>query len=1172
MKNSAFNHVIGVLPRWLRQTLLVMRITTLILLAALLQVSASSLAQKISIDKKNASIQTILNEISKQSGYDFFYDANALKKIKPISVSIKNTDLNDAIKTSLQGLPLSYSIDNKTVVIKEAAPSLLERARNVIQSIVKDLTVKGRVVDQDGKPLPNASIRVKGKNAVTNTNQNGEFELKGVDEDAVLLVSYVGYKQLEIPLKDAAMPLEIKLNVATGELEEVKVTYSTGYQNIPKERSTGSFAQVDNETYNRRVSGDILDRLYDVTSSLSFNPNPANTGQSSITVRGISTINANKKPLIVIDNVPYEGDINNINPNDIESVTVLKDAAAASIWGVRAGNGVIVLRSKTGKYNQDTKINFNSNITLGEKQRIFSVSTMSSKEVVDFQKKLFNTGYWNEYDDTYPSQGIFTAIPEAAEILLAKRRGAIDDITAQDKLVQLENVDVRNDISKYLLQNSVNQQYAFNINGGGEKLNYYVSAGHDYNRSTSVGSSNHRTTLRIDNSYKPFSKLEIKGFISYVQAKSNTNNVSGSWATYTRLADEAGNPLAVVNRLRSAYTDTASYPALLNWQYKPLDELLNKEITASTKDIRVGGTVNYSINSFINATVDYQFQNSQVLGKNYQNENSYYTRDLINRYMFKQGTATIYPVPLGGILDLGTSEYKSWNLRGQLNVNRGWGKNQISAIAGYELRESETDNYSIRKYGYDPETNASQFVNYATSYQLRPSGGANTVPAESPIKGGISRYRSFYGNGSYTYNSRYTISLSGRIDGSNFYGVKANQRIVPLWSAGLSWDLSEEKFFRNTVIPFLKIRATYGYNGNTNNSATAYSLISYYNNPAIKNLGAILVSPPNPQLRWEKSRIINMGIDVASKDKRLSVSIDYYTKKGIDLISEITTFPSSGVASYTGNNATLASKGWDVVLNTINVRNKGFEWNTQFLFSYNAEKVTSYLVLPSNVSDYLGSSMSKPVIGRPLYKMYGYQWGGLDPVMGSSRAYINNGIVGASDAYSNAKIEDLVYIGRTTPSKFGSFRNTISKWGISISANINYKFGYYFSRPSFDYAQLVGNSTGHSDYAKRWQSPGDELLTDVPALPTNVNDPSYYVYQRSNVLAEKGDHIRLQDMRINYTVNSKNLKHLPIRNCQFYIYANNLGVIWSANTGDLDPDYPGLQPSKSIALGLNIGL
>lgn len=248
----------------------VMQLSTVLLIATMMQVSASGFAQRITFSAKQGSLQELFKAIKVQTGYNVVISAERLESAKPITVVFKNTPLTEVLESTLSKQNLAYTIEKNTIVIKEKEASLLDKTKSAILNLFQDL--KGRVTDEQGKPLPNASIRIKGTNVVKNTDENGEFEIKDVAEDDILLVSYIGYKTLEIPVKGATMPLEIKLNAQTGELEEVKVVYNTGYQELNKERSTGSFVQIDNELFNRAVGTNVLDRILNVTSGLINNP------------------------------------------------------------------------------------------------------------------------------------------------------------------------------------------------------------------------------------------------------------------------------------------------------------------------------------------------------------------------------------------------------------------------------------------------------------------------------------------------------------------------------------------------------------------------------------------------------------------------------------------------------------------------------------------------------------------------------------------------------------------------------------------------------------------------------------------------------------------------------------------------------------------------------------
>lgn len=1064
------------------------------------------------------------------------------------------------------------------------AVSIEARAQEVEREIV------GKVIAEESKlPLIGATVKLKGANASSKTDEQGIFKITDTLKGSVIIVSYVGFETKQVRFdsmysrKGQMLNISLKLKETT--LENVTI-YSTGYEKVPRDRATGSFVRVDNQLFNRRVSGNVIDRILDVTSGLVYNRNLGGGDDqlSGLMIRGVSSINANVKPLIILDGFPYEGNLNNINPNDIDGVTVLRDAAAASIWGVRAGNGVIVITTKKGVMNKKVNIQLNANVTIGKKPNLFYLPTISSAEEIAFEKQQFKAGNYNTYDDDYPVFNYFPILPPVAEILLANRRGVITAKEANDRISALENHDVRNDINKYLLQNSINQQYALSFSGGSQVFSYYASAGYDRSRSNAKGDEYERMTFRMDNTYNPIEKLEINGFIAYTQSRSSSNGnnymrlmpTGKQVAPYTMLADNRGNSLAIPkpdDGYRLAYVDTASYPSLMDWHYKPLDELKYNDNTSSQFDTRIGGGVKYSFFPGLKGEVQGQYQKALISGRNMADINSYMVRDLINQYMdIDPATGnTIYPVPLGNILMLNNSEQTVWSVRSQLNFNKRWGKHSVVALAGSEIRESTTEYNSRRMYGYEEDVYSGKIVNSVTLFNTRPGGNALSIPEGSSILGIINRYGSYYSNGAYTYGDKYTFTASGRIDQSNFFGVKANQRRVPLWSTGLSWTVSNEAFYHLRWLSYLKVRATYGYNGNTNNSASAFATIGYNSgttaSPDLQY--ARILNPPNPELRWERVRVINWGLDFEGFEQRIGGSIEYYTKKGLDLIGPVMVDPTSGVKTFTGNKASLKGSGVDFTFNS-RIIDRNFKWYSNFLLSYNTDKVTSYEVQPLNGPGYLGEFT--PIVGQPLYKINSYRWAGLDPETGAPRIYLGD-TISNNNNYYNAKATDIIFNGRSTPRIFGALRNTFSWRKLSLSLNITYKLGYYFRRTSIVYSNLFSGWGGHSDYNFRWQKPGDEKSTNVPALPiTQYDDSRDQVYPQSDILVEKADHIRLQDIRLSYDISKSDLRKLPFRNVQMYMYVNNIGIIWRANKHGIDPDFGSYDiPSPlSFAIGMNI--
>ncbi|MBD1366577.1 SusC/RagA family TonB-linked outer membrane protein [Mucilaginibacter sp. ZT4R22] len=1037
--------------------------------------------------------------------------------------------------------------------------------------------VKGTIISlSDHTPLPGATIKIKGTNISTTSDSSGQFHVVANSNKIVLLISYIGFKTTDIAITLPLSPLTIPLKPDPYQLNEVMV--STGYQDISKERATGSFVKVDNNLLNRSVSTDILSRLQNVTSGLIFNKGKG-TIKNDISIRGLSTIFGNAQPLIVVDNFPYDGDINDINPNDVESITVLKDAAAASIWGARAGNGVIVITTKKGKYNQSVHISFNSNITIGDKPNLFYQSRMSSADYIETEKKLFAQGYYQNTELSYNNLPLTPVV----ELLIAERDGKITSEAANAQINALKIQDVRNGLEKYFYRKNVNQQYSLNINGGSENQRYYISGGYDKNLDNLVGNEYDRVTLNANNTYNWLkNKLEFTTGVYITQSSTTANNPGIDQITYdgntlypyASLADNNGNPLAITKDYRAGFIQTAAQGGLLDWTYKPLQEVRNADNTSKITDYRLNTSLKYNVLPGLSAQVLYQYERSSTDGRNLQSQDTYYTRNLINQYtqINADGSLTL-AIPAGGILDSRNVISVSNDIRGQLNYNLTWSqKNELTAIGGYEVRGLHTTGAGNRLYGYDDTHATSGLVNYTDYYIMYNNPyDYRIVPNTDYTTDLHDNYRSWYFNGAYTYDRRYTLSGSIRRDESNLFGVKTNQKGVPLYSAGLSWSINNEGFCKSDWLPLLKLRATYGYNGNVNKTVTAYTTALYWaaSQSAINQPYAQITNPPNPELRWEKVQVINLGVDFGIRNNTITGTIEYYHKKGNDLIGTIPYAPSTGITTFTGNTANTSGNGMDLTLNTKNI-DRQFKWNTTFLLSLIQDKVTKYLTpFPAAYLLQYGDGLGKiPVEGRPLYALFSYKWAGLDHQTGNPQGYLNGDIsTDYSAIISSATPGNLVYNGSARPTIFGSFRNSFAYKNISISANISYNLGYYFRKNSIGYGNNYGLG-GNGDYYKRWQKPGDEANTYVPSMPTTVIANRDLFYNFSSVLVEKADNIRLQDVNISYVFNGQQLKKLPFRNVQFYLYANNLALLWKANKSGVDPDYQTGPVPKTIALGL----
>lgn len=1061
-----------------------------------------------------------------------------------------------------------------------ASPATAQKERRVrLSGIVINANTQAGV---EGAAVSTLRARTQ-----TLTDAAGRFALPATPPDT-LRVSSVGYATVTIVPHAGDTGLTIALPPIAGQLQEV--TVNTGYQRLPKERATGSFDVVGTALLNRRVSTGVLDRIENLTPGVLFDRNAG--APDALLIRGRSTLYANAAPLVVVDNFPYDGDISHINPNDVESVTVLKDAAAASIWGARAGNGVIVITTKRGR-TAKPRVQLNSNVTLVEKPDLYNVSTISSTDYTELERWLFAQGYYAN-DEYYNSINYghppFTPV---VDLLIAERDGAISTGEAEARIAAYGGRNIKDDIGKYLYRTAVNGQHSLNVSGSSDKLNYYASAGWDRNTNSLGGSGYSRLSLRSQTTYTISPRLQVNAGLSYTgsvtQSGSNAGYALSSGAgkgiyPYARLKDEEGKPVAIVRDYATAYTDTAGGGRLRDWTYNPIRDVNEEAHRADQKDLVATAGLHLTLTPDLSADLRYQYETIGSANHNEYKAGSYYARNLENDYtQIDYGTGAIsYPVPLGGILDATDGTTTSHQGRVQVNYSHLFARrHQLSAIGGYEIRSLGTVANTYRIYGYDPQkSTVAPLVDYRAQYPLLSNAFQMApVPNSSGIQQTSDRFLSYYGNAAYTYANRYTVSASARHDAANLFGVAANQRGTPLWSAGAAWNVANEPFYRLGWLPMLKLRATYGYNGNISRVATAATTLTYSLTATTTAQAARVKSPPNENLQWEQVRMLNAGLDFALKHNALRGSIEYYHKRADHLLGQAPIDPTLGVSLsylggpsyYYGNVADMAGSGMDMQLTSLNLSGR-VAWTTDWIASYAKTKVTGYDLPVGYGINYLNTGDINPVKGKPLFALYSYAWGGLNPQTGAAR-----GVVGGKESedyatiLSSTPLDSMVYNGPAQPTVFGSVRNTVVWRGLSLSFNISYKLGYYFRRTSVNYYSLYGSWTGSGDYAKRWQQPGDEAHTDVPARLYPADGQGDGFYQYASVLVERGDHVRLEDITLSYDLDRGKLPRLPVSHLRVYAYAGNIGVLWTANQEHIDPYYNNLpKVGKSFSLGVTV--
>lgn len=1012
----------------------------------------------------------------------------------------------------------------------------------------------------DGKPIAGALILLKTQRVETITTTGGNFTINCLKPDT-LIITAGGFNTLPVFISPLhTLPPVLKMEPAAKQLDDVQV--STGYQQLPKERATGSFEIINNKLYNEQVGTNITDRLESIANAVYFDKKTT-AGTNKITIRGLSTIQGARAPLIVLDDFPFEGDINSINPNDVESITILKDAAASSIWGTRAGNGVIVITTKKARLNQPLKVELTGNITIGNKPNLFYYNNISSSDFIDVEQYLYSKGFYTSQINSTSK----TPLSPVVELLIKKANGSMGAAEADARIQAMRNQDSRNDFNRYMYGKLVNQQYAVTLKGGSNKVAYLFSAGYDDN----IGNLHEpyqRLNLRSENTFNINSRLQVIAGISYAQSLAqsgrtglnSTNTVNGSLPPYTLMADSAGNAIPVMKQLRQLYTDTAGAGKLLDWNYYLLTDHSHVRTSNRTNLLTGSLGLQYKIFKGLIAVVKYRYELQGGENSTLNDDQSFLARHLVNTFsQLNRSTGIVtYIVPKGGILVSSGSRQQSQNLRGQLNYAATLANHEINVIAGAEMRNTVVTSSSYRTYGYNPDILTYSPVDYVNVYPSFVSGTLTAIPNDQDYSGTTRRFISFYGNAAYTFKKRYGLSLSGRRDASNLFGVRTNDKWTPLWSGGLSWEMHKESWFRFKPLSSLKLRATYGVSGNVDPGKSGYTVLSYTTSSAYTLLPTALISQfANPDLRWERTSMFNIAVDFKAFNNRLQGSVEYYSKKGKDLLGfaavDYTAVATDRIAR---NVANMRGNGLDIALTSLNI-DKQVQWTSSLNFNTNKEIVTSYFLSTRSATSYLNGGVSISALeGKPVYGVYAYAWAGLDPQTGDPMSYLNgqpskdyNTLLGT--AYP---VDSLKYMGRALPAYFGSLGNTISYRGLSLTVRLTFKAGYYFIRNSIHYNNLFSSRQGHGDIALRWQKPGDELTTNVPSMVYPAVSRRDQLYNNSEILVEKGDHIRLQYITLNYNLKTIFPK-LPASGVNVYLNINNLGILWRANKKGIDPDY-----------------
>ncbi|MCZ4244174.1 SusC/RagA family TonB-linked outer membrane protein [Pedobacter punctiformis] len=1201
-----------------------MKIIILIITLCLMQASASIKAQ-ITIKERSISLQAVLEKISIQSGYDLVYSNTDLKGLKPINISLNNAGIETALNNCLKDFSLVYEIVDKTIIIRKRQ----EVRQDISKSYLTEIDVSGRVVDEEGKPLSGATVSIiltdysedkktgefsmsaKGRKAIAITDANGAFQLRNIDEKAMISISYTGYEAYSVKAAKDLGTIKMKLS---GNLQEVIV--NTGYQKISKERSAGSYVAVDTKILAARsTTTNVLQRLDGLVPGLVINNSPnAARDKSLFLIRGLNTINSTKDPLIVVDGIAMDiSNVSSINPQDVADITVLKDATAASVWGARASNGVIVITTKKGA-NGKMRISYDGFINFQGRPDYDYFPVLNSQAYIQASRETFDPVNWpyNPNATIYnPAYGNHTGISPDRQILYDINRGAITAAQGNVKLDSLSRISNLNQI-KSIYRPAMLMNHSLSVSGGSDKYTYYNSFAYTNARDFIPGNKDNtfKINTRQDFNFTKFLKVYfIADLTNRVISGNNPLSVDNRFLPYQMFRDASGNSISMPYMGYLSETQRPSIQNLskIDLNYNPL----NNTNTGSTKGNAFTGRFNTGVTIKLLEGLQFEGLYGYIRGTNRTQQYLDYTnyQQRINVVNFANVSPTgvlTYNLPAtGGQYTVNNSLQQDWVIRNQLTYNASFKNSlhQITALFGQEAQEQVTTNNMSSVYGYDQALQT-----YATvDYKLLTTGIAGTIMPQYttgsrlPVNSFFgesetiprNRFSSYYANAGYTFDKKYTLNASWRNDQSNLFGTNKSSQRKPVWSVGLKWNLGNEAFVSEIkAISMLALRATYGITGMSPppGYASPYDILSPFTTPnAPGGQGLRISTYGNPDLTWESTKTYNLGIDFGLLNNRITGSIDLYQKNTSNLLGLLGINPLAGGQNYiNGNVGSLTNKGIDLSISSVNIRSRDFTWSTTLNGAYNKNKITDLGLLQTPIATGDNLRQQNYVIGYPAFAVFAYNYAGLD-AMGDPQIRLANGNV--TKARGVSLPGDMLYMGQYQPLWSGGLSNLFRYKAFSLNVNIIYNLGNVMFRDMnkiYTGAAFIQNQnfqTGNlnSDFADRWKQPGDENKTIIPAfissesLDATRRNTNYYVYGNQNVVS--ASYVKLRDLTLFYNMPENIIKKIKAEGLTFRLQLSNV-MLWKANSYGIDPEFQDAQlgvrsmpyNQKTITIGAHLTL
>ena len=1054
------------------------------------------------------------------------------------------------------------------------------------------ISVSGKVTDVTNHPLEGAAVVVKNDNILlsmgTLTDIKGEFRISAKAGE-VIRISYLGMKSREFTVSAEQPFLKVHLEPEIITLSSTDVV-ATGYQNLYKEQTTSAYTKIRTDQLNRQLNRTVQEAIEGQIAGVRFTKDPF-TGKEVPILRGVGTFSGNVgySPLVVIDDIPTDTPLEDINPKDIESVTVLKDAAATAIYGVRAANGVIVIVTKKGLQN-GLRINVHTDLFYTFKPNMSRMRYASTSDLIDletafYQSKLADSN--GNVDDLFASYGEIGGRQTVRyysplfQLYRDQAKGKLSQQEVNSTLNEWRNRDYLRDFKRYVWQPIISKRYNISVESGNNRSQNYASLQYEDTDERIVTEKTRALNLYLKNTYQltPWLKSTIGVNGRYTAVDAVAEQVRNLYTDYlkqpryTRLLGT--NPYAGFNLVAPInghiLDQIAGNDAFRSYSFNLLESIAQEHQKQYNLSLRPFANLQVSIIKGLQYQSYFQYELNTHNSETFFGKDTYYMRLRHNQLVKQDATTQKFSseLPEGGYYEQEKGQTQHYTFRQQLDFNRTFAEaHNVTALLGFEMRQHYTPrNTKEMQYGYDEQTLSFPTLNWkdlynpgVTSYLYGRQSLSLSRNQQSETK---HRFISFYSTLGYSYDQKYNLTGSVRVDQADMFGADPKYKYRPLWSVGGSWNLHREDFFYGNVVNLLKLRLTYGVSGNVDQTTTPFlrgRLLTDVRGayPSQQYLQFNDTDLPNPKLRWEKTETTNLGIDFGMW-YWLSGSIDLYRRYSSDLLVLTELDPTVGAQRRLINNGALLNKGIEVSLNATRELAKDLQLTVRTTFAYNKNTIEKVSSKPTNAVEYARNPLRYYKQGDDFNSLYAYRYKEttngypiyLDENGNPNTTFDANGVPTIKDIISE---DALVRLGTMNPTFNGALSLQLRYKAFELGTMFVYAGGHKLRKDTYSINQ---ESETHRDITHRWTAtnPTDmpRMSFDYPATLRRTANTVNTLWQLGDNQVVNADYIKWRNVLFSCYIPKNICEKLCLQEAKITAQLNNL-LTWCAAGDDIDPE------------------